>query len=143
MATIFVPQNEAWKDVVPKLVAAATNRSIWFLYGTLGAGKTSLVKALLPFLGSLDTATSPTFPIIQSYQCPALVDSHINQTLYHMDLFRLEDVEELGAIGAYEILDSGSLCIVEWPQLIEAEYGDDAFQIRIETDGSGRKVILL
>ncbi len=143
LPTHIVPDIEAWKNVIPSLVQAAQNRKIWFLYGSLGAGKTSLVKALLPFLGSEDTATSPSFPIIQMYNCPALPESYENKTLYHMDLFRIEQVEELDAIGIYEILDSGSLCIIEWPQLIESAYGVDAFSIQIETHCSGRKLILL
>ncbi len=83
------------------------------LIGDLGAGKTTLVKEILRQLGSQDSGSSPSYSLINEYK--------VNQgKLYHLDLYRLNTVEEAFALGLEDILYSGNTCLVEWPQLIMA-----------------------
>lgn len=85
--------------------------SVMLLTGDLGAGKTTLVQSLCRALGASDTATSPTFSLVNEYP----LDKGV---IYHIDLYRLETIEEALNIGLEEYLYSGHWCFIEWPQLI-------------------------
>jgi tRNA threonylcarbamoyladenosine biosynthesis protein TsaE len=80
------------------------------LRGEMGAGKTTLVRALLARLGAADPVSSPTFSIINHY----LLTN--GKTVVHMDLYRLRDAEEAIEAGVEESLYNASLCLVEWPE---------------------------
>jgi len=80
-----------------------------YLQGELGAGKTTWVKGLLSGLGYDGVVTSPTFTLVESYSLPAL-------TLFHFDLYRLQDAQELEMIGFRDYLSAAALCCIEWPQ---------------------------
>lgn len=86
------------------------------LKGELGSGKTTFVKALCQLLGVMDPVSSPTFSLVQEYYSPS------RGTLYHMDLYRLEKEVDLEQIGFSEYLDSGNICLIEWPDLGNAYY---------------------
>lgn len=81
------------------------------LFGEMGTGKTTLVKALCKELGVTATVSSPTFSIVNEYESC----SH-SFIIYHFDLYRLHSQEEAAEIGINEYLDSKNLCIVEWPE---------------------------
>lgn len=85
--------------------------NICALRGGLGAGKTTLVKELLRYKKSKEQVSSPTYAIINEYDTPSSI-------VYHMDLYRLNKMEEALEIGIEEYLDSGHLCLIEWPDLI-------------------------
>ncbi len=109
----FVLKN--LKDWVPVATAIISkidreNKRVIALKGDLGAGKTTFVKILMNELGSGELVNSPTFSIINEY-------GSNRGTIYHMDLYRLNTVEELLDIGFEEYIASGSLCIIEWPEL--------------------------
>jgi tRNA threonylcarbamoyladenosine biosynthesis protein TsaE len=89
---------------------------IVLLKGELGSGKTTLVKALCQLLGVMDPVSSPTFSLVQEYYSPS------RGTIYHMDLYRLEKPGDLQQIGFTEYLDSDNICLIEWPNLGNADY---------------------
>lgn len=93
------------------------------LTGDLGAGKTASVKAFLKALGSKDDVSSPTFSLVNEYESERGV-------VYHFDLYRLEDPEEILAIGLEEYLESGAYCFIEWPEKI-AELLPESMTIRV------------
>lgn len=80
--------------------------------GDLGAGKTTLIKSLCRTLGCQDEVTSPTFSLVNEYR-----DSNGNP-VYHIDLYRLNTIEEALQMGIQEYLDSGHRCLIEWPEII-------------------------
>ncbi|GAB3738258.1 tRNA (adenosine(37)-N6)-threonylcarbamoyltransferase complex ATPase subunit type 1 TsaE [Hymenobacter agri] len=77
--------------------------------GEMGAGKTTLIRALCAALGVADDVSSPTFSLVNEYR-----DSH-DQPVYHFDFYRIDSEDEAERIGASEYFDSGYLCLVEWP----------------------------
>ena len=87
-------------------------KHIYLLYGNLGAGKTTWVKYLVSHLGGdARQVDSPTFSLVNTYE--------VNGTqIHHFDLYRLESLEEIEDIGFMEYIDSGNLCIIEWPEKI-------------------------
>jgi tRNA threonylcarbamoyladenosine biosynthesis protein TsaE len=97
--------------------------TVVLLYGDLGSGKTTFVQSLCRSLGVDQAVTSPTFSIIQEY----ITGSEV---IYHMDLYRLDQKQDLEQIGFSEYLDSGNLCLIEWPSLGEDQY--DMPHIRID-----------
>lgn len=84
---------------------------IFLLTGDLGAGKTTLVKAFARVLGIGDPVTSPTFSLVQEYTSPEY------GRVVHMDLYRIVNPEELVQLGLEEYLDSGDICLIEWPAI--------------------------
>jgi tRNA threonylcarbamoyladenosine biosynthesis protein TsaE len=82
---------------------------IFILKGDLGAGKTALVKAFAEILSVKETVSSPTFSLVHEYKG--------DETIYHFDLYRLNETQDLYQIGFEEYLDSGSYVFIEWPEL--------------------------
>jgi tRNA threonylcarbamoyladenosine biosynthesis protein TsaE len=83
------------------------------LIGEMGAGKTTIIAALCKFKGVVDPIGSPTFSIINQYN---YIENNELQQIYHIDLYRLKDEEEIIQTGVEDCMYSGSVCMVEWPQ---------------------------
>jgi tRNA threonylcarbamoyladenosine biosynthesis protein TsaE len=95
--------------------------------GDLGAGKTTLTKSIAEGMGIVDYITSPTFTIINEY------DGEIS--LYHFDVYRLGDCDELYDIGYEDYIDSDGVCIIEWSNLVEDALPNDRLEIRLLRTG--------
>lgn len=100
--------------------------------GDLGAGKTTLVKHLGVALGIGDPISSPTFSLIQEYRSDRI------GIVYHMDLYRIGKPDDLVQIGLEEYLDSGNLCLIEWPAVGEAFF--DMKRVRVDIGVDSRNI---
>ena len=97
-------------DAIAESLVAAFEYKIILLKGDLGAGKTTLVKAIVKQLGSNEEVSSPTFGIVNELNIA-------NAKAFHLDLYRIENSEELQQFGFEEYLHSGDYCFIEWPEI--------------------------
>lgn len=98
------------------------------LRGAMGVGKTTFVKALCQLAGVMDPVTSPTFSLVQEYHSPSY------GPIYHMDFYRLNSAEELLTIGLEEYLDSGNICLIEWPEAGRPYYNMPYIDVEVSAD---------
>lgn len=96
------------------------------LEGEMGAGKTTLVRALAAAMGVADDVSSPTFALVNEYR-----DAR-DQPVYHFDFYRIDSLEEAEQMGTAEYLDSGYLCLVEWPTRVTALLPLPRLEIRLD-----------
>ncbi len=139
----LVAKTEAdLSGMVVKLLDFAGSRKIIALSGDLGAGKTAFTKAFCRHFDVKDHVTSPTFSLVNEY---SFVDqSGKEQTIYHLDLYRLRSVDEAYGIGIEDYLYSESYCLIEWPDIIEELMPDDIVYIKISIlPDSSRKILFL
>lgn len=112
-----------------------TQKIVCFI-GEMGSGKTTLIKEICRVLGVTENSSSPTYSIVNEY-----IDGKGN-TIYHFDLFRIKNSNELFDIGFDDYLFSGNLCLIEWPQ-IATQYIDEFLEISIDKiDDATRKISL-
>ena len=116
-------------------LAAARTAGIIYLEGELGAGKTTLARGLLRALGYADKVRSPTYTLIEPY----LLDSG---AVYHLDLYRLNDAQELEDLGLRDLLAEQALLLVEWPERGAGVMPAADLRVCIEHRGEGRRVEL-
>lgn len=121
--------------VAEAVIESLNGRTIVALDAPMGAGKTTLVSRIAAYLGSEDDVTSPTFAIVNQYEG--------QRTIYHFDMYRIDKIEEALDFGSEEYLSSGELCLVEWPEKIEALLPKDTMVVKIEilSDSARRFVI--
>lgn len=126
------------EQVAAKVLQACGNETIWLLNGAMGAGKTTFVKALGKVMGVLNNVQSPTFSIVNEYITAA------GETIYHFDCYRLKNTAEAYDIGVEEYLDSGYICLIEWPDRIEELLPESYVEIHISSLPDGfRKLEVL
>ena len=114
-------------DTVAKgIIDYAMSNEIWLFLGEMGAGKTTTIKAICKELGVIDQVQSPTFSIVNEY----LTDK--DETVYHFDFYRIESIAEVLNIGIEEYFDSGNICLIEWPENVEAILPEKFVRIDIQ-----------
>ena len=124
--------DEVAKELLPQI-----NSNIVLLNGEMGAGKTTMIKALCKALKCPDVVSSPTFSLINEYRT---VD---HKPLYHFDCYRIENEEEAYDFGAEEYLYSGHLCLIEWSENIQSLLPENCSLVTLEkVDSTTRKITL-
>ena len=113
------------------------HRKVFAFEGSMGAGKTTFIKALCNVMGVEDVVNSPTFAIVNEYS------TRDNATIFHFDCYRIETLEEAYDFGAEDYLYSGHLCFIEWPQNIEGLLPDDTRYVRIRENPDGSRTITM
>lgn len=130
---VYLPDEEATLDFAARLQTTLPPGYVVFLHGNLGAGKTTLVRGYLRAAGYQGTVKSPTYTLVEEY---ALAD----RTIYHFDLYRLNDPEELEWMGIRDYFRPDSLCFVEWPEKGEGFLPPPDLEIDLEPENTGRRL---
>ena len=108
------------------------------MYGDLGVGKTAFVRGFCRELCADSIVRSPTFALVNDYRCKTAGMRHV----YHFDMYRIADEDDLYSIGFYDYLDSGELCIAEWCELIPFALPEEYIKVEILKldDGDRRQI---
>ncbi len=134
MENFELEKLEDWVSFCDKIKPLIVHK-IFLLKGQLGAGKTTFTNY---FIQSMDTSievSSPTYSLINEYQ------TSNGQLIYHMDLYRLNSIEEILNLGIEEYLDSGSICIIEWPETLENILYNEYHTITIKSTQSNTRMV--
>ena len=116
------------REVAEALLESLNGRTVVALRGEMGAGKTTLIRAVAEAMGVEDQVTSPTFALVNQYEGAG------GERLFHFDFYRIDDVREAYDLGYEEYFYSGDLCLVEWPEKIEALLPEEVVEVRITVD---------
>ena len=130
--TINIPNLAALPIAAQQLATAIaeSGHSVVAFEGEMGAGKTTLIRALGAALGVADDVSSPTFSLVNEYR-----DGR-DKPVYHFDFYRLDSEEEASGLGAAEYFDSGYLCLVEWPARVAGLLPAAYLQVNLTVTGS-------
>ena len=122
--TVILKNEQETKDFGAELAASLKPNTVIALTGDLGAGKTTLTKAIARGLGVTETITSPTFTIVQEYESGRM-------PLFHFDVYRVYDEDELFEIGFEDYFRKGGVCLIEWADLVEDLLPEDTMHITL------------
>jgi len=122
------------EDACNYLRSLLVARPVVCIYGEMGAGKTTFIQSLLAKMGAGDQVSSPTFSIVNEYQLPD------KSAVFHFDLYRLNSLQEALDIGCEEYFESGSVCLIEWPGLIEPLLPQNHVNVSI-SENMGQRLI--
>lgn len=132
MKTYSVNSIDSLKDIVIDLLELLNDHQIVALEGQMGAGKTTFVQQVLKAMGIEELEGSPTYSLINQYESP------FYGTVYHLDLYRLNSLEEIFDIGIEELLYQKCICLIEWPEKMIELLPDNTIWVylRVEEDFS-------
>ncbi|MBP5506804.1 MAG: tRNA (adenosine(37)-N6)-threonylcarbamoyltransferase complex ATPase subunit type 1 TsaE [Prevotella sp.] len=134
MTTIQISSLETIRESARTFINNMGDNTIFAFYGKMGSGKTTFIKALCEELGVEDVVTSPTFAIVNEYRSATTAE-----LIYHFDFYRIKKLEEVYDMGYEDYFYSGSLCLIEWPELIEELLPEDAVKVFIEELPDGKR----
>lgn len=122
-------------EVANSLITNLKTKTI-LVYGDMGVGKTTLIKSIVKLLGSEDDVSSPTFSIVNEYEANDIL-------IYHFDLYRIKDLEELYNFGIEDYLFSDNWSIIEWPEKVENILQIDYDRIYLKLNSDNSRTLIL
>lgn len=137
MLEIKINSLDGIADAARQFVDAMGENKVFAMFGLMGVGKTTFIKAVCEVLGVQDTITSPTFAIVNEYR----TDS--GEQIFHFDFYRIRKVEEAYDMGYEDYIYSGAVCFLEWPELIEELLPDDAVRVTLTEEEDGTRTITI
>ena len=130
---IIIPSLSSINEAAQQFFAQMGDHKVIAFYGKMGAGKTTFIKALCQTLGVEDVITSPTFSLVNEY-----TDSEGN-SIFHFDFYRIKKLDEVYDMGYEDYFYGGSLCLLEWPELIEDILPEEALKVTITEEANGSR----
>lgn len=127
---------EELSEVSDFLISLRQEAEVIAFYGSMGAGKTTLIKNLCHRMGVTDEVNSPTFAIVNEYV------TEEGEPVYHFDFYRIKKIEEAYDIGYDNYFYSGSLCLIEWPEMIESLLPEKYVRVDIMPGDSDKERVI-
>lgn len=118
-----------------KLLEIAGDQRIFAFYGSMGSGKTTIIKAVCAELGATDIVSSPTFTLVNEYKTAS------GESLYHIDFYRIKKQEEVFDIGIEEYLTGANYCFMEWPELVTGILPPEIIRIKISVGSNEERTL--
>ena len=137
MLEIKIKSLDGIADAARQFVDAMGENKVFAMFGPMGVGKTTFVKAVCEILGVEDTITSPTFAIVNEYR------TNTGDQIFHFDFYRIRKVEEVYDMGYEDYVYSDAVCFLEWPELIEELLPEDAVRVTLSEEEDGTRTITL
>ena len=131
---IKIKDLEHIREAAQEFISHMGDCRVFAFYGSMGAGKTTFIKALCEELGVTDVVTSPTFAIVNEYETSS-------RPIFHFDFYRIKKLEEVYDMGYEDYFYSDALCFIEWPELIEEVLPAEAVKVTITEKADGTRTI--
>jgi len=131
---ISIKHLDELPQVAKQILELAKQEKIFLFFGEMGAGKTTLISALVVQLGTLDHPSSPTFSIVNEYKTAS-------GSIFHFDFYRLKNQTEALDMGYEDYFFSGNYCLVEWPEKISNLWPEHYIKVSIETINENERIL--
>ena len=132
---IKINDLEHIREAARQFISHIGDSRVFAFYGSMGAGKTTFIKAVCEELGVTDVVTSPTFAIVNEYTAAD------GGSIFHFDFYRIKKLEEVYDMGYEDYFYSDALCFIEWPELIDEVLPDDAVKVTIKENADGTRTV--
>ena len=130
---VIIKDKKHLHAAAKKLLDYTGEKRVFAFYGSMGAGKTTIIKAICEVLGAIDIVCSPTFTLVNEYR------TSNGENLYHIDFYRIKKQEEVFDFGLEEYLTGESYCFMEWPELVEELLPSGTVRVRISVDNNEQR----
>jgi tRNA threonylcarbamoyladenosine biosynthesis protein TsaE len=134
---ILIKNKKHLTTAAKELLNHSGESKIFAFYGSMGAGKTTIIKAICEVLGAVDNISSPTFTLVNEYR------NLKGESIYHIDFYRIKKQEEVFDFGIEEYLTGDSFCFMEWPELVEEILPPETVKVRISVDKDEQRTLLI
>lgn len=134
---IFIKDKRYLSVAAKQLLEQSGDKKIFAFYGSMGAGKTTIIKAICESLGAVDLVSSPTFTLVNEYKTAG------GESIFHIDFYRIKKQAEVYDFGIEEYLTGDSYCFMEWPELIEEILPEETVKVRISVDEQEQRILSL
>ena len=134
---IIIKDKKHLHSAAKELLKHFGENRIFAFYGSMGAGKTTIIKAICELLGAVDIISSPTFTLVNEYR------TSTGDALFHIDFYRIKKQEEVFDFGIEEYLTGESYCFMEWPELIEEILPSETIRVKITVDDHEQRILAI
>lgn len=134
---IIVTSKAGLPQAAAELIQFAADLPVWLFEGDMAAGKTTFIKAICAGLGVIDDVSSPSFSLVNEYE------TRQQKRVYHFDFYRIETEQEALDMGVLDYLDSGNICLLEWPFKIKSLLPDTYLLVNLEVGAGEARTITL